>query len=166
MGWWEKIKIISTYFTRTSVLPILTHYLHNLKTVPSASDRRCSSWWLPAGGGKRYSGSCQTAAISLPESQLLHNGMNFLWILDNASIIQEKKSASSATIQNQLLISQELATVLSSKCWQACASLDLQQALPLAEHWYIRSTSDSLVPRAETYFRRKLKKQPPTIFLF
>lgn len=128
MGWRQKIIYISTRFTKTSILPVWIYYLHILRHCRALLDRGCSSGWLPEDGGKRYSCSCHTAALSpQPVTHLVQCNelsLPFGWCVYNP----RNKSDSFAAIKKTALFSEELVTALSSKRWQAYTPPSLQQA--------------------------------------
>lgn len=121
--------MVSTCFTKTSVLPILAYYSHTLKHLTEAV--------VLGAFQKMVVGDTPAAAtqLSAPKTQPLHSGMDFMLILDAVSIIQEinpddlqplgrkkkrKKQKKTKKKQNQLpSFSEELVTVLSSKQGQA-----------------------------------------------
>lgn len=75
--------MVSTCFTKTSVLPILAYYSHTLKHLTEAV--------VLGAFQKMVVGDTPAAAtqLSAPKTQPLHSGMDFMLILDAVSIIQE-----------------------------------------------------------------------------
>lgn len=108
--------------------------------------------------------------LSAPKTQPLHSGMDFLLILDAVSIIQEINPGDLQPLgkkkkkknQNQLPLSQELVTVLSSKQAQAHVP-QFTSGFPFG--WAMlnrRSHSWLIISTREPHFGWKLKYQAPT----